>query len=335
MSITGHWKGRGLWVPSRERAGTLVRSFASIVSFSCLLVVVGAAPASAGLYRLAAAGTISFNSSSDSTIAAGTPWAFELTYDTAAPDLDFELTGMPDATFGRFTNTAEPPALTFFHYKAGSYEVTLDDPADFGQFSNMLVTFTSIHGIDINIFAPDLFPPLAGGPVSFHADFAKFTPPTIFASDALPTNTALGPGSFDDSNVTLLPPAGAISGSGLTSLTLTAVLPGDYNENGVVDAADYTVWRNHLGAPAGTLSNDVDGGTISQAQYNTWKANFGSTGTLGSAGSEIPAVPEPATAALVVVEGLMVVVGRVRPTLTFDCKLQNGNCRMRRGTVEM
>lgn len=54
---------------------------------------------------------------------------------------------------------------------------------------------------------------------------------------------------------------------------------GDYNENGIVDAADYTTWRDNLGAPAGTLPHDADGGVIGQAQYNTWKAHFGQ-GTL-------------------------------------------------------
>ena len=216
------------------------------VLFSCLLVAGGAVPARAGLYRLAAAGTITANASSDATIAVGTPWAFELTYDTAAPDLDFELSGSADPTFGRYTNTCAPPAMTFFHYKAGSYEVTLDDPADFGEFSSLDITFTSINGIDINLFAPDFFPPLAGGAVSFHADFAAFSTPPIFTSDALPTNTAIGPGSLVDSSVTLLPPAGFVTGSNLTSLTLTAILPGDYNQSGAIDAADYTVWRDHL-----------------------------------------------------------------------------------------
>lgn len=198
-----------------RRSGTIV--------FLFMLVVVVALPAQAGRYKLAASGTISSNTSSDSTIAIGTPWSFELTYDTAAPDLDFELVGSADATFGRFKNTAAPPALVAFHYRAGDYEVTLDDPADFGTFSDMLITFTSVHAIDINIHSPALFPPLAGGPVSFHADFNAFSAAPIFSSDGLPTNVNLGPASFDQSTVTLLPPAGFISGSSITSLTLTAV----------------------------------------------------------------------------------------------------------------
>ena len=108
-------------------------------------------------------------------------------------------------------------------YKAGSYEVTLDDPADFGATSDVLITFTSVNAIDINISSPSNFPQLAGGPVSFHADFNAFTTAPIFSSDALPTNTAISLASFDQSTVTLLPPSGVVTSSNLTSVSITAV----------------------------------------------------------------------------------------------------------------
>src|SRR5215813_9499898 len=155
----------------RTRRGITVRK-AALLSIS--LLALAAAPAQASLFQLTASGTISSNSSGDATIPIGTPWSFELTYDTSAPDLDFELTGSPDPTFGRFTNTGAIPALTAFHYQAGSYEVTLDDPTDFGASSAIDITFTSIHAMDINISSA-LFPPLAGGAVSFHADFNDFS----------------------------------------------------------------------------------------------------------------------------------------------------------------
>ncbi len=56
--------------------------------------------------------------------------------------------------------------------------------------------------------------------------------------------------------------------------TLPEGLAGDYNDDGTVNIADYTVWRDHLGARAGTLPNDIDGGPIGEAQYLTWKAQF-------------------------------------------------------------
>jgi hypothetical protein len=75
-------------------------------------------------------------------------------------------------------------------------------------------------------------------------------------------------------------------------------LAGDYNNNGIVDAADYVVWRKNVGSPPGTLLNDVDGGIIAQAQYATWKANFGEfTGGGPSAGANAT-VPEPSTIVL-------------------------------------
>ncbi|WP_425400046.1 hypothetical protein [Aeoliella sp.] len=75
-------------------------------------------------------------------------------------------------------------------------------------------------------------------------------------------------------------------------LPISEVLPGDYNNDGVVNLADYTVWRNNIGAPAGTLPNDVDNTTIGAAQYATWKANFGKALST-SAGTNSLAVPEP------------------------------------------
>ncbi len=192
--------------------------FAKVAILLFALLTLAAIPARANLFSLAVSGTISTNTSGDPTIPVGTPFNFQLTYDAAAPDL-----ASSDPTFGSFANTTAPPALVFFHYQAGSYETTLDDPADFGTFSQMVITFTSVNAIDINISAPTLFPHLAGGPVSFHADFNAFSQAPIFSSDALPTNTSINLASFDESTVTLLPPAGVVTTSSLTSFKLTAV----------------------------------------------------------------------------------------------------------------
>lgn len=73
-------------------------------------------------------------------------------------------------------------------------------------------------------------------------------------------------------------------------------VPGDYNEDGVVDAADYTVWRDHLNQSV-TLPNDETPGLVTESDYAVWRAHFGETSAAGSgaaAGATIPAVPEPA-----------------------------------------
>lgn len=72
---------------------------------------------------------------------------------------------------------------------------------------------------------------------------------------------------------------------------------GDYNDDGTVNAIDYTTWRDNLNAAAGTLPNDPNGGAIAAPQYTTWKGNFGT-----SAAGQLTAtqVPEPSAVALAV-----------------------------------
>jgi hypothetical protein len=60
---------------------------------------------------------------------------------------------------------------------------------------------------------------------------------------------------------------------------MSSQLLGDFNGDHIVDAADYTVWRNGLGS------------TYSQADYDIWKMHFGESNGPGSAGSAT--VPEP------------------------------------------
>ena len=85
--------------------------------------------------------------------------------------------------------------------------------------------------------------------------------------------------------------------------TAAPTLAGDYNQDGNVDAADYSVWRDSLGS-TGPLPNETESlGTIDQADYDAWKANFGAT-TAGAASRVVPdpgssAVPEPVTGTMV------------------------------------
>ena len=63
--------------------------------------------------------------------------------------------------------------------------------------------------------------------------------------------------------------------------SIVAPLPallGDYNQDNVVDAADYTVWRNALGQTGVLLYSGADGngdGMIGPEDYAVWKAHFG------------------------------------------------------------
>ncbi len=69
---------------------------------------------------------------------------------------------------------------------------------------------------------------------------------------------------------------------------------GDYNGNGVVDMADYVLWRN-----GGPLQNDATPGTVDASDYNVWRSNFGNHAGSGSSVGSASAVPEPGTFCLV------------------------------------
>jgi hyaluronoglucosaminidase len=75
-------------------------------------------------------------------------------------------------------------------------------------------------------------------------------------------------------------------------------LPGDFNRDGTVDAADYALWRNSLGFEVSPLTAaDADGdGMVTALDYQIWKAHFGLTQNEGSLAAA--QVPEPATLSL-------------------------------------
>ena len=90
-------------------------------------------------------------------------------------------------------------------------------------------------------------------------------------------------------------------------------LAGDYNRDGLVDAADYIVWRATLGSETELTADGVRDGVIDQADYDVWRANFGQT--LGSrvdvsAYSSSAKVPEPTT--LMMIAGILVHLSRRR-----------------------
>ena len=96
-----------------------------------------------------------------------------------------------------------------------------------------------------------------------------------------------------------------ITGTGLLQVSTLGVLEGDYNLDGVVDAADYVLWRKDPGSYGG----DPDG-------YVAWRANFGAgsvpgagagSGGIGAGGA---AVPEPATCGLLLCAMLGLLSGR-------------------------
>jgi hypothetical protein len=97
-----------------------------------------------------------------------------------------------------------------------------------------------------------------------------------------------------DNGLTLSGPAADMFDMQIFSfgIVLEAVLAGDYSGNGVVDAADYTVWRDSLGHTGAALPADGTGdGVVYRADYSYWKTRFGDSAGV----SEGATVPEPGT----------------------------------------
>jgi hypothetical protein len=84
-----------------------------------------------------------------------------------------------------------------------------------------------------------------------------------------------------------------------------AAINADYNSDGVVDAGDYSVWRDSLGMTGVSLSADGNGdGVVDQKDYSHWKSYFGASaggGAGGAATTRGVAAPEPGSAGLVAV----------------------------------
>jgi hypothetical protein len=117
--------------------------------------------------------------------------------------------------------------------------------------------------------------------------------------------------------------AGNLAGGGTAGTTqfdwvqiILGVPAGDYNEDGFINAADYTVWRNTLGEPVDRWDGaDGDGdGVITEADYDVWKANYGKTiPNLGSgSGDDLTTVPEPTAAVLLIIAMVMGMFGVAR-----------------------
>jgi hypothetical protein len=177
------------------------------------------------------------------------------------------------------------------------------------------------------------------------------SPPTTNAisQSNLTSFTTLAPGAelaigdISSLNFTTPEAQAGLSIQYILSEGLTNVNPaGDYNNDGTVNAADYTTWRNNLGATI-SLTNQsplaITRSLVDQEDYELWKANFGAvaglvpdttfrTGSVvfdatpgaGGGGLAGAAVPEPAAGLLMLVGlGAVGMVRRSNRHRRTDC----------------
>jgi hypothetical protein len=200
---------------------------------------------------------------------------------------------------------------------ADSYAVTIDlDPAgdDFARYTvsedlnHIDVSYTMHDGTRSRVIAShELIGPLDGGLV--HARFLSDVLTSLVVTSQITGETStFQPASSSLSSAGLSSPArlqalddlvaanlaGPAAPAALDAFRaalggyLARIAPetGDFNQDGVIDAADYVTWRK-------------DAGNIyTPAHYYAWRAGFGHN--LGSGATDHASVPEPATLLLAI-----------------------------------
>jgi hypothetical protein len=86
-------------------------------------------------------------------------------------------------------------------------------------------------------------------------------------------------------------------------LTPLPSLPGDYNGDHVVNAADYILYRKYYGSRTNSVADANHDGIVNEFDYQIWRQRYGNPLSPG-AGSSITSIPEPSTIFLLLIASL-------------------------------
>jgi hypothetical protein len=122
--------------------------------------------------------------------------------------------------------------------------------------------------------------------------------------------TILTAGSIVNNGFMLTGPAASsfsllVSSNSVILQAISVGVPGDYNQDGIVDAADFTVWRDTRGSTTNLIADGNGNNAIDAGDYTVWQQNFGQADAKNSVDSA-ELVPEPASAIGLII-GLLIV----------------------------
>ncbi|TWT92863.1 hypothetical protein Pla108_40030 [Botrimarina colliarenosi] len=125
--------------------------------------------------------------------------------------------------------------------------------------------------------------------------------PSLHNRDTVATLSGIAPQADNILYVEFIGSTGAegyLNAMKLVGINAPAV-DGDFNRDGRVDAADYTVWRDNLNGDEALLGGAGDGsGTVDAGDYTLWSGNYGVSAGLATA------TPEPVSSVLVLAASL-------------------------------
>lgn len=185
-----------------------------------------------------------------------------------------------------------------------------------GEIAVWGLNFSNSTDVALQLALADL--PAAGYSAELMTLKATNGPTTLFSAN-LPSYIAGGPTNEVDwqttslTGVNLASYALTLRAATLSVLVITPTpVAGDYNKNGVVDAADYVVWRSSLNQTGTNLAADGNkDNRVDSLDYTYWKSRFGKVTTT----SAIAVIPEPATLALILVGAFLASSFRSRHSL--------------------
>jgi hypothetical protein len=171
-------------------------------------------------------------------------------------------------------------AQSYQQTAGGTFDVQLRGTTPDTEHDRLVVTGTATLGGMLNVSLTSGFVPAPGN------SFTVLTAGSLVSDFATLELPMLAAGLVWDINKTS------------TAYTLS-IAAADFNRNGVVDAADYVVWRKTRNSSVAAYSGaDANGdGIVNDADRTIWRSNFGNIrGTNpGTGGAASYRVPEPAT----------------------------------------